>query len=250
MRLRPLVSDCSVSGRGSPVGSPIVLKPVRILQNASKMLAIGIIFLSLSSNRARAGTTFFNLVGFGRSIGIVNLTVDRAISLQIEIYGTPFDQFNGTFRAVRQEEVYYAERLALDGDYRSVSIRFSDGIVQEVSIEPVEDRTDYSVAKEVNGPVFSPVDVLSFLTTLESCGNKFTLYDGRRIVDISLQNVSKKGTSERVCMGSYDIRQGPGHAPFPFIRSIPIMLHFPINNDLASRLDLKLLGIGLSAIRN
>lgn len=249
-RLRQLVSRYSMLGRSSLAGYAVVAKPARLPQIATRLLAIAVILLSSSTNMARAETMYFSLVGFGRSIGFINLAVGQAISLQLEINGTPFDQINGTFWAERHEEVYYAERRALDGNYRSVSIRFSDDIVQEVSIEPIEDRTDYSVPKEVAGPVLSPIEVLLLFTRLESCGNKFTLYDGRRMVDISLEKIQNNGSSERVCMGSYDIRRGPGHAPFPFIRSIPVTLHFPINSDLASRLDLKLLGIGVSAIRN
>lgn len=209
-------------------------------------------FLALAGVPVQADDLQFDLRGFGRSIGAMTVTTGPDAAVDAVTDGMPLDAFNGTFKAKVTDgsaRSYVADRVSANGNRRLIEIGFAGARVHRASVQPQADQTEYSQATSVDEPVVSPVDVLTAAMSATSCGKTFTFYDGRRIVDLAMNGAVRAGEGY-VCSGQYHIRKGPGHGSFLNIRNLPITLHFPSADAPAARIETRLMGFGLAAVRS
>lgn len=210
---------------------------------------VGVLIGLCCATALSAESLDFDLRGFGGSIGSMTVTTGAVNAVDAVTDGMPLDAFNGTFKAERRGDAYVADRISAKGDRRLIEIGFAGQSVADVSVDPAEDRTEFSLPAAVDEPVVSPMEVLAAAMSAQICGKTLTFYDGRRIVDLEMQGATREGDEGFVCSGRYHIRRGPGHGSILNIRNLPMTLHFPSATAPVSSIETRLMGFGLSAER-
>ncbi len=136
-------------------------------------------------------------------------------SIQTLVDNTPLGVFNGSFSALSKPAPdggrLYESHSRTTRKSRDISYRITpEGQVEDLSITPPRERTVLSDVRRVPMGVLDPVAAFARLVAPRGCPGGFRLYDGRRVVQVSLTDSARDGRHLRCEMG-YDVVAGPGH---------------------------------------
>jgi len=155
--------------------------------------------------------------------------------LRTRVANTPMGVFNGVFTASSLRDANGVLRYASLSDTtrkrRKISFRIdTDGQVREVQVSPQDQQTDLSVAARVPVGVIDPVAAFARFTTLQICPGGFLVYDGRRVVQVSLVDTRRKGRHLQ-CELTYEIIAGPGHLSPLYLNHFRLWLDYQRQQD-------------------
>jgi len=216
------------------------------------LLRISIAFIAvLTSVRvAQAGDHAFELRGPGGYIvGSMLVSLSDLATLSTTIDGLPLKALNTSFYARQTTNEYRSEKANELGPRREVLIHFERGSVLDVRIKPTTEMTKFSYPAAVGEQVISPVDAILKAMTLDFCGSANTIYDGRRIVDLVMNDLQDTRDGDLTCTGEYRVRLGPGHGSLLNLRSFPVTAHFNQVTQRADDFETQVFGIHLTAVR-
>lgn len=145
---------------------------------------------------------------------------------------TPLAVFDGVYEGssrTRSGETEYQGKSSASAETRDVEIKLTAGKVTEVTIFPVEDRTKYTDPAAVPTGLLDPVaGFVSLLSQTKTCPKPFSLYDGRRVVQVTQKSEDMVG-DVRTCVMDYRVALGKGHL-FPLsVKNVIITLIYDPN---------------------
>ncbi len=156
-------------------------------------------------------------------------------ALTTQVDNTPMGVFNGSFTAANTRgadgTLFYASRSRTTRKARDISFAITaSGQVRGVEITPADQRTALSDATRVPQGVLDPASAFARLVSPPGCPEGFTLYDGRRVVAVTLVG-QLQGPARLTCRMRYDITAGPGHLSPLYLNHFRIMLEYvPLPN--------------------
>ena len=184
------------------------------------------IALCLIAGSAHADT--FRLYLGGSEVG--QMTIDST-TLRVNVTDSPMGVANGTFsasskdvqmadgRVVRQ----YLSDTPRKG--RTISVLHANGQVIETTVSPSGDATDMSVASAVPSGVMDTIAALNRITRGNSCPGTMNIYEGRRVIRLSLSGSANDGATQ-TCDIAYRVTAGPGHLSPLYIRNAQMQLTY------------------------
>lgn len=162
---------------------------------------------------------YFSISFLGKQIGSIKLrdatnNDSKEIHIDGEINSSPFRIFNGKFDYKTMItgidsaslRIHYENTVDATFKERKIKYWFENNDLIAVDVFPKREQTKFSDPKQID---FEFIDPAYSITKLLStpCKKSFTIYDGRRIIDL----ISMKPFSKLNCKYLYKIRKGPGH---------------------------------------
>lgn len=193
-------------------------------------LALGLIAGGAGPGGAlRAEEVPFRVVLAGSVLGTLEYETapedgGRPAAVRTNLDNTPLGVFDGTWEAtsrpVRTEAgdvvLQYVSTSASSRKNRVISVLHADGRVIETAVSPAREATELSHAAQVPEGVVDPVEAFGRLVEADGCPERFRIYDGRRVVEVSTTG-SEEGGGVLTCRSRYEVVLGPGLlSPFRF----------------------------------
>jgi hypothetical protein len=178
---------------------------------------------------ASADTLTFRLIFGGSDIGEVSHDISGTTeTLSSNVSGSPLGVMDGTFvgtSRAKAGQVSYDSEGKSPAEQRLISTRTSDAQALETRITPASEATDLSDPKSVPPGTVDPVRGFGRLIRGQGCPDPFTIYDGRRVVQVTTV-AAKQQDATLTCDIAYKVIAGPGHvSPFRF-RNVKMRLVF------------------------
>lgn len=179
----------------------------------------GFIFCIFFNNAVHAEVQYFDLTLGQRQIGALSFDTET-LEIVMDLNDTPFGIADGYFNAQsatsRSSDGTTETRYLSQSKKRQISFVINDGTVRATTISPTSDATPLSKPKGVPTGVIPLTEGFATIATATSCPTAFTMYDGRRVVQIATQIESTDHTNI-TCEMDYRVTAGPGHlSPFRF----------------------------------
>ena len=213
-------------------------------------ISIALIVVLTSVGLAQAEEYSFELRGPDRRIvGSMLVSLSDVATLSTTIDGLPLKALNTSFYARQTTNEYRSEKANELGPRREILIGLERGSVLDVRIKPASEMTKFSYPAAVIEQVISPVDAILKAMTLDFCGSSNIIYDGRRIVDLVMNDLQDTGDGDLSCTGEYRVRLGPGHGSLLNLRSFPVTAHFNQATQRADDFETQVFGFHLTAVR-
>ena len=213
-------------------------------------ISIALIVVLTSVGLAQAQDHSFELRGPDRRIvGSMLVSLSDVATLSTTIDGLPLKALNTSFYARQTTNEYRSEKANELGPRREILIGLERGSVLDVRIKPASEMTKFSYPAAVIEQVISPVDAILKAMTLDFCGSSNIIYDGRRIVDLVMNDLQDTGDGDLSCTGEYRVRLGPGHGSLLNLRSFPVTAHFNQATQRADDFETQVFGFHLTAVR-
>lgn len=156
----------------------------------------------------------FSVTLAGAALGTLEFKRDgRTATLRSTFENTPLGVFNGTYLGTSRGSATNATFTAQSRSSRKtrdVQVTIAQGRATAVEITPPEEYTEVSDPAQVSPAVMDPVRVIGQLIDAQACPEDLTLYDGRRVVRLTLTGSQTEG-SEIQCDLRYRVTDGPGH---------------------------------------
>jgi len=202
-----------------------------------KGVSAGLILMLCAASPVLAERLSYSVQWGDKLLGVV--IYDRATGrtgrsrLYNKLEATPMGLLDGTFEAfsraspTRRGEVIYEAKSDSPHKKRVSTITLTtDGGVVDAGVAPGKDVTEFTNAANVPPPVLNPVQAFSQLVDRSDCPqHSFSLYDARRVVEITPESSDRKGTV-LTCELSYQVVLGPGHARPLNLKSAAMTLEF------------------------
>ena len=213
-------------------------------------ISIALIAVLTSVMVAQAEDHAFELRGpGGYSVGSMLVSLSDVATLSTTIDGLPLKALNTSFYARQTTNEYRSVKANALGPRREILIEFERGSVLDVRIKPASEMTKFSYPAAVSEQVISPVDAIVKAMTIDFCGSANTIYDGRRIVDLVMNDLQDTRDGDLTCTGEYRVRLGPGHGSLLNLRSFPVTAHYNQVTQRADDFETQVFGIHLTAFR-
>ena len=200
----------------------------------------------------------------GRALGALDYArsasgAGASQTLSATFDNTPLGVFDGTFQGtskpVRAEGgdvlLQYLGQSESSRKSRVISVLLDAARVMETVVSPEGERTPLSQAERVPAGVVDPVAAFGRLVGSAGCPEPFTMYDGRRVVEISTQASQREGGTLS-CRMDYEVVAGPGHlSPLRF-RSLDMELTYDMSGPggaILREIDIKAGVFHLAVVR-
>ncbi len=168
---------------------------------------------------------------------------------------TPLGVFDGSFSATAEHRadgsIAYASASRTTRKTRDISFVIDPaGRVQGVQISPPDQRTPLSAAARVPRGVIDPASAFVRLVSPPGgdCPEGFALYDGRRVVQVSLTGRHRRA-GRLVCRMRYGITAGPGHLSPLMLEEFRLEVEYASVPEASLILDRLKLRAGLFTLR-
>ena len=144
----------------------------------------------------------------------------RGGALTADLDNTPLGVADGAFRAethdVKTADGQPAVQYLSQSAKRNISVVFGSGRVLETTVSPQSEATPLSLSSAVPAGVLPLTEGFRQIAEATTCPAGFTMYDGRRVVQIATAAKTSDGASD-ICTMDYRVTAGPGHlSPFRF----------------------------------
>lgn len=173
------------------------------------------VLVALAALGSPAAAETFGVFLGGRQLGTLEVAEG---SLRAVLDNTPLAVSDGTFtasvRPARTEDgrvvTQYLEESAFSSGNEATSVLFEEGRVVEVVVRPESEVTDLSDPAAVAAGVIDPVAAFGRLAEAEGCPGAFTMYEGRRVVQVAPTGEAREG-DVLTCEARYQVVAGPAH---------------------------------------
>lgn len=197
---------------------------------------------------ATAQEARFDIRLAGATLG--QIAVGRAgdsATLTTVMDNTPLGVGDGRFDATFTNGAYRSLSVSSD-ESRRIDIDFAGDRVANVAIVPPSEATDASVPAAVPAGVLDPARGFARVALAPDCVGAFRIYDGRRVVTVSL-GARRLGAESIDCIYDYRVTGGPGHlSPFRF-RKVSMVARYAVTNGTQGPLQDIALGAGPFTVR-
>lgn len=161
-----------------------------------------------------------------RQIGTLSFDISTP-ELVADMHNTPLGVANGRFsaqsRLARTQEGVVVTQYLSQSAKRQISVLLDGGKVLETTIAPARDATSLSVPEAVPADIIPLTEGFAKIATAGSCPAPFTMYDGRRVVQIATRAQSVNG-ADTLCEMDYRVTAGPGHLSLFRFRTLDMTL--------------------------
>ncbi len=168
---------------------------------------------------------------------------------------TPLGVFEGSFSAAAERRadgsIAYVSASRTTRRTRDISFVIDPaGRVRDVQVTPPDQRTPLSAAVRVPRGVIDPASAFARLVSPPGgdCPEGFALYDGRRVVRVSLTG-QRRRAGRLVCRMRYGITAGPGHLSPLMLEEFRLEVEYAPAPDAGLILDRLKLRAGLFTLR-
>ena len=180
----------------------------------------------LGGESALAGEDVYKVTFNGLRFGEMRLQIDRQPTLyKIEVHAEAqgflgmvlrskyFGQARGQITDTRLISKYFYVKSDRIFKRRITEINFVAGKPSKVSIKPLRDHTNLTDPAKVTDRRIDSLSGLMALFTAApaTCPGPLPLYDGRRLLSVTLAKSATSGT-KTICKGTYRIDKGPDHS--------------------------------------
>lgn len=194
-----------------------------------KILAIAL--LPLLAQPAQAADQSYKIFLGGTELGWFRYSGSSNNARISSVFdNTPLGVFDGSYEGTSRTQsgrvVYHGKSVSSNKNREVEIVLAPKGNVRETMILPAKDQTDYSVPSAVPTGVLDPVAGFGqFLSTKNGCPEAFTLYDGRRVVQVTPKSSEAVG-SAKTCVMDYRVMLGKGHLSPLYLKHITVTVTF------------------------
>ena len=147
---------------------------------------------------------------------------------------------NGKMTISGPQPAFFAARTQRIFKDRETTISFTNGRPTEVTLTPQKDHTDFTDPESVTD---KRVDSLSyfyqmFTAPAGKCPANGTLYDGRRLTEVSFETPTISDTTTS-CIGEYRLINGPDHSLQSGQRSYALVFDYAPGGGAPVRITVK-----------
>lgn len=205
--------------------------------------AAALLILMALAQPATADTLTYRIILGGSDAGtITHSQSGTSETLASDVKGTTLGVMDGSFRATSRPEGR-ARRYESEGRSasrtRQIATVTAQTRVTETRIAPGSEATKLSDPAAVPAGTLDPVRGFGRLVRGPGCPGPFSIYDGRRVVQVSTTQTTSDSTA-LVCDVAYKVIAGPGHvSPFRFTSVWIRLLFDPDGKGGARQIDLK-----------
>jgi hypothetical protein len=170
-------------------------------------------------NAVQAEIQRYDLLLGQRQLGTLSFDTDT-LDLEMDLDNTPFGIADGYFNAqsgpIRTPEGISVTQYLSQSAKRQISFVMDESKVLATTISPTREATTLSEPEAVPAGVIPLTEGFAAIATVGSCPTPFTMYDGRRVVQVATRAQSTNNTDIQ-CEMDYHVTAGPGHlSPFRF----------------------------------
>lgn len=170
-------------------------------------------------NAVQAEIQRYDLLLGQRQLGTLSFNTDT-LDLEMDLDNTPFGVADGYFNAqsgpIRTPEGISVTQYRSQSAKRQISFVLDENKVLATTISPTREATTLSEPEEVPTGVIPITEGFAAIATASSCPTPFTMYDGRRVVQVATRAQSSDNSYIQ-CEMDYRVTAGPGHlSPFRF----------------------------------
>lgn len=170
-------------------------------------------------NAAQAEIQRYDLLLGQRQLGTLSFDTDT-LDLVSDLNNTPLGVADGYFSAqsgpARTPEGISVTQYLSQSAKRQISFVMDENNVLTTTISPTREATTLSEPEAVPAGVIPITEGFAAIAMASGCPTPFTMYDGRRVVQVATRAQSANIT-EILCEMDYRVTAGPGHlSPFRF----------------------------------